>query len=62
MDINDVVELKADLPNENLIEGMRGVIVMVFDEPTLAYEVEFCDNKGETITEIALEPKFLREV
>jgi len=60
MDINDVVVLKIDLPEENLKKGMRGVIVTVFDDPDLAYEVEFCSDSGETIVEIALKPEQIR--
>jgi len=54
LEVNDVVILKIDLPEENLIKGMRGVIVTVFDRPDVAYEVEFCDEDGETLTEVAL--------
>jgi hypothetical protein len=57
MDINDVVALKIDLPEENLVKGMRGVIVMVFSDPELAYEVEFSSDNGETIAEVALKPE-----
>jgi hypothetical protein len=56
VDINDVVVLNIDLPEENLQKGMRGVIVTVFDDPELAYEVEFCADNGETIAEVALKP------
>lgn len=56
MNINDVVALKLDLPGESLRKGMLGVIVAVFDKPSLAYEVEFCSDNGETIVELALTP------
>ena len=62
MDINDVVVLKTDLPAENLVKGMRGVIVFVFDDPELAYEVEFCNDKGETLAQVALKPELLEMV
>ncbi|GGX64956.1 DUF4926 domain-containing protein [Saccharospirillum salsuginis] len=58
-DINDVVKLKADLPNERLSKGMIGVVVAVFTSPELAYEVEFCNEQGETLTEIALKPELI---
>ena len=54
MEINDVVILKIDLPEENLIKGMRGTIVAVFNRPEVAYEVEFCDEDGKTLAEVAL--------
>ena len=62
MDINDVVTVIVDLPEENLEKGMRGVIVAVFDQPELAYEVEFCTDNGETIAEVALKPEQLERV
>lgn len=62
MDINDVVELKSELPEQCLKQGMRGVIVAVFDEPEHAFEVEFCNEGGETIAEIALKPEQLKKV
>lgn len=33
----DVVVLGEDLPNEGLVKGTIGTIVMVFNTPTLAY-------------------------
>lgn len=56
MDLHDVVVLKVDLPEENLKQGMRGVVVAIFSEPEIAYEVEFCDDRGATIAEVALKP------
>jgi hypothetical protein len=56
MDINDVVALKNDYPEEGLKKGARGVIVAIFDHPELAYEVEFCDDEGNTKTEVLLKP------
>lgn len=61
MDINDVVDLIVDLPNDKLVKGMRGVIVMVLDKPELAYEVEFCNSKGETIIELAVKPEWVKK-
>jgi len=52
--VNDVVILKIDLPEENLEKGMRGTIVSLFEIPDLAYDVEFCDEGGRTIAEVAL--------
>jgi len=36
---------------------MTGVIVAVLRDPCLAYEVEFCDENGRTVTETALLPE-----
>ena len=62
MDINDVVELQCELPEQCLKKGMRGVIVAVFDEPEHAFEVEFCNERGETIAEVSLKPEQLEKV
>lgn len=62
MKLHDVIKVKKDIPEENLNKGMIGVIVTVFHEPCLAYEVEFCNDKGETITETALLPEQIEPV
>ena len=49
-----MVRLMTDIPDEKLEAGMLGVIVDIFDIPDKAYEVEFCHESGETISEIAL--------
>lgn len=54
--INDVVQLVDELPGESLANGAVGVIVAEFSEPEEAYEVEFCDDSGATITQVALRP------
>lgn len=56
----DVVVLGEDLPNEGLVKGAVGTIVMVFDTPTLGYLVEFCDEEGRTIAMPALFPAQLK--
>ncbi|HGG8990403.1 TPA: DUF4926 domain-containing protein, partial [Enterobacter asburiae] len=52
----DVVVLGEDLPDEGLVKGTVGTIVMIFDTPTLGYLVEFCDEEGRTIAMPALLP------
>ena len=56
MDIHDTVILTTDIPELGLVKGMRGVIVLALDEPGSGYEVEFCDEHGRTIAEVALSP------
>ncbi|HHA1913981.1 TPA: YrhA family protein [Enterobacter asburiae] len=56
----DVVVLGEDLPNEGLVKGTIGTIVMVFDAPTRGYLVEFCDEEGKTIAMPALLPAQLK--
>ncbi|MCP4346919.1 MAG: DUF4926 domain-containing protein [Desulfobacterales bacterium] len=62
MKLHDVIKVKNDIPEENLKKGMTGVIVTVFHEPCLAYEVEFCDENGETLIETALLPEQIESV
>lgn len=55
----DVVTLAQDIPEEGLEEGMVGAIVEVFEKPTKAYLVEFCDSLGKTIKLLPLAPEQL---
>lgn len=60
----DYFRLRRLLPNESIPLGTRGVVLMVFDDPSRAYEVEFPDGKGGnlgsamtfTVTEEFMEP------
>ncbi len=45
--ILDVIALLKDMPEKNLLKGQVGTIVEELDENV--YEIEFCNNKGETI-------------
>jgi hypothetical protein len=58
----DVVELLEDVPGEGLVAGARGTVVNVYEYPTLAYEVEFCNDDGETVALFALLPKQVRVI
>ena len=62
MEMHDTVRLKYDIAEHNLRAGMLGVIVAIFDKPEEAYEVEFANESGETIAELALTPEFLERV
>ena len=53
-DINTAIRLTADMPTESLKKGAIGVIVAIFTNPNEAYEVEFCDDNGESIAQVAL--------
>ena len=55
-DLLDTIVLTKDVPEEGLKAGMKGAIVHIFNEPHLAYEVEFADDQGRTIAELALTP------
>ena len=54
--VNDVVRLLIEVPDFGLVQGSIGVVVAVLDAPEKAYEVEFCDSTGYTLTENALCP------
>ncbi|QRN35913.1 DUF4926 domain-containing protein [Pectobacterium brasiliense] len=57
----DVVYLKNDLPEEGLKKGMLGAIVHIYNEPSPAYEIEFCDDNGEALACITLISDFLNK-
>jgi hypothetical protein len=47
----DMVKLRKNLPEKNLLLGAVGAVLLVFNEPGLprAYEVEFTNTKGEVL-------------
>ena len=61
-EILDVVQLLEAIPTERLAKGARGVIVHAYSAPREAYEVEFCDEIGETLAQVALTPDQFRVV
>ncbi len=50
----DMVRLNSDLPEEGLLAGAEGTIIDVYEQPELAYEVEFTDG-----TTVAVKPELL---
>ncbi|MFA5670732.1 MAG: DUF4926 domain-containing protein [Balneolaceae bacterium] len=50
-----VVVATKDL-SEGVKQGCVGTIVMIYDNPSLAYEVEFFDVIGDTIELLTVEP------
>ena len=56
MKILDLVRLLRDIPLRNLKRGMTGTIVEVFNKQNRAYEVEFSDENGVTVAQLALQP------
>ena len=48
----DTVALREDVPNRKLRAGEVGTIVELLSDN--AYEVEFCNDRGETYAEFAL--------
>lgn len=54
--VNKVVRLLEYVPSASICRGCLGVVVAVFSEPEEAYEVEFCDEDGTSIAQIAPGP------
>ena len=52
--IFDVVVLTEDIPEEGLRAGMKGAIIEVYSQPVERYEIEFCDEQGRTVAQLAL--------
>lgn len=56
----DVVRVRRTL-SANVAAGAKGVVLMIFDDIPVHYEVEFLDNKGNhlgifTVSEQDLDP------
>ncbi|MEZ0118558.1 UNVERIFIED_ORG: ATP-dependent exoDNAse (exonuclease V) alpha subunit [Heyndrickxia coagulans] len=45
-EVYDTVIVLEDDPNEGIKKGDIGTIIMVYDTPNKAYEVEFVDEEG----------------
>lgn len=45
----DSVRLREKLPDGQVPVGSKGVVLMVYREPTLGYEVEFFDESGKAL-------------
>ncbi|KGR88904.1 DUF4926 domain-containing protein [Lysinibacillus odysseyi] len=45
-DVYETVKVLEDDPHEGIKKGDIGTIIMVYDTPNNAYEVEFVDEEG----------------
>jgi len=55
----DVIELLQDIPEEDLKKGDIGAIIVIYDKPREAYEVEFLNSDGtEKGTAVVHEEQF----
>lgn len=52
----DIVELTEDLPEFGLQKGERGAVVVAFDHPDEAYDLEFVDESGKSRFAYAVKP------
>ncbi|MCO1617416.1 DUF4926 domain-containing protein [Micromonospora sp. CPM1] len=59
--LHDVVQIKEALPEENLPAGTVGT-VHVCHRHDSAYEVEFADENGRTVSSVALTADKLSEI
>jgi hypothetical protein len=59
---NDVVRLAVDIPESKLLKGTIGVVLIEFSDPMQAYEVEFANENGETLAQIAVLPEQIEHV
>ncbi len=57
----DVVKLIKPIPSKSLAVGAEGTILIVYNDPNLphAYEVEFLDEKGDTLAVVTLQEEFI---
>ena len=51
----DVVRATKNL-SEKVLKGCKGAVVMLYEEPTLGYEVEFINDAGETLDVLTVYP------
>lgn len=45
-EVYETVKVLEDEPNEGIKKGDIGTIIMIYDTPNEAYEVEFVDEEG----------------
>ncbi|GLR08691.1 DUF4926 domain-containing protein [Mixta theicola] len=52
----DVVKAKKEL-TKKVLKNCTGAIVLIYQEPTLGYEVDFVDNQGDTLEVLTVYPE-----
>ena len=57
LELNSVVALTEDMPEQGLLRGHVGTIVEIWTPGV--YEVEFSDDRGKTYATVALTPQQL---
>lgn len=60
-EVYDIVILNRDIPGKGLVKGMRGTILMVYDEPDLplSYEIEFVDQANQFAAVETIEKNYI---
>jgi hypothetical protein len=56
----EIIIATVDLPEQQILRGDIGTIVHVYDNPSLAYEVEFVNPDGSTRALLTMTPNQLR--
>ena len=51
----DVVRLRSSTSVDNVPAGSRGIVLIVYNDTPLAYEVEFVDGLGSSLGTITLQ-------
>jgi len=51
----DCVRLKKPIPTDDVPVGSEGVVLYVYQEPTLGYEVEFFDPSNRSLGAFSLD-------
>ena len=57
----DSVILKMPLPEGSVPLGAHGVVLMVYHEPTIGYEVEFFDSSERSLGSFTTDEKHLEK-
>jgi hypothetical protein len=58
----EIVRVRRQLPEYGLPAGSLGTVVMVYESPGRAYEVEFADSEGITIALLTMLDQDLERV
>ena len=48
--------------SEKILKGCKGAVVFVYDDPRLAYEVEFVDGEEHTIELLTVMPSDIERI
>jgi hypothetical protein len=60
--LHQTVRVTRDIPEQRVTRGMVGAVIMVFDAPKRAYEIEFVDSEGRTVLQSTLTEDSLEAV
>jgi len=63
LNLFDVIRIEKPIPHKNLSIGDRGTILLIYEESNLplAYEIEFVNENGQSISVTTLTDEEVRE-